>query len=220
MDGGSTDNTVKILKSYGDKIKWISEPDNGQTHAINRGLKLATGDILAYLNSDDLYTPNTLLTVGKYFIDHQNTDWITGSYSIIDQNNRQIQKQTIIIKYKKFLLSHYRPYFLRITNSIIPQPSTFWSRNAYQKVGNFDESLHYAMDYDYWLKLNKHFKLHYISDTLSLFRMHPSSKSTTSTKSQFQEELSALKQHSTSLIEVILHRLHTVITLAIYKYIR
>lgn len=77
-DGGSIDGTQDILKKYADSLTWTSEPDRGQVDAINKGLRQATGDVVAYINSDDIYTPNTLLSVGKYFIDHPETQILTG----------------------------------------------------------------------------------------------------------------------------------------------
>ena len=220
IDGGSTDETLKILQKYSKHLKWISEKDKGQADAINKGLKLATGDILAYLNSDDLYTPNTLLTVGEYFLANPHTHWLTGDYQIIDENNNPISKQSLVVNYKKFLLHHYHPLILKLTNSIIPQPSTFWSKKAYQSIGEFDINLHYAMDYDYWVRLSNHFSLHYLPQTLSSFRVYSGSKSTTGTKKQFQEEIYVLKKAKVNPFLIKLHQFHTLLTLTTYKVLR
>lgn len=220
IDGGSTDETVKILKSYGRKLQWVSEKDRGQTHAINKGLERAKGEVLAYLNSDDIYYPGTLEKVGRYFADHQDTHWLTGSYEIIDQDGKPLSKQSLVKKYKDFLLPYYSYFLIKATNSIIPQPSTFWSREAYTKIGPFTEKLRYCMDYDYWLRLGKYYHLHRISEILSGFRVHQDSKSTTGYHRQFAEELEVLKANGGNLVDVALHKLHTAAALKIYTRLK
>src|SRR3989339_370760 len=91
IDGGSTDNTVQILKSYGSKIKWISENDHGQADAINKGLVLARADIVAWLNSDDLYEPETLQKVATYFSKHKDVDCIYGDMNFVDRDGKNPQ---------------------------------------------------------------------------------------------------------------------------------
>ncbi|MCX7820254.1 MAG: glycosyltransferase, partial [Brevinematales bacterium] len=150
MDGGSTDNTLEILKSYGDKIIWTSCKDKGQTDAINKGIKRATGDIITYINSDDYYLPGSLKIVEKYFVENPNILWLTGDGIIVNEDGKIIQKP--ISLYKK--IWRKIPFFwtIYITNFII-QPSTFFRKEVFEKIGLFDENKHYTMDYDYWLRL-------------------------------------------------------------------
>ena len=220
IDGGSTDGTVDILKSYGKELHWLSEPDHGQTDAINKGFTHCTGDILAFLNSDDLYLPGTLQRVGEYFAAHKQAQWLTGDYEIIDGSGARLASHSIVSSYKSFLLRHYRPALLRLTNSIIPQPSTFWTRSAYEAVGELDESLRYCMDYDLWLRLAKKFPLHYLPVSLSAFRRHQDSKSETATKKQFTEELAVLKTHGGNHFELAVHQIHSLLTLSAYGFLK
>ena len=215
VDGGSTDDTVDILKSYGKKIKWVSEKDAGQTDAINKGLCQSTGELLAYLNSDDLYLPGTLKKIGEYYV-QTGADWITGDYQIIDAAGRRHPHQTLVSVYKSFLLRHYSPRTLRMFNSYIPQPSTFWSRAAYKFIGEFETKLRYTMDYDYWLRLSAKYPLHYLPVALSAFRRHATSKSDTGTAAQFAEELSVARAHGATLSELTIHRLHSLVTSTLY----
>lgn len=220
IDGGSNDETLSILKSYETRLQWISEEDRGQTHAINKGLERATGTILAYLNSDDIYYPQTLLTVGAHFTKHTDTHWLTGNYEIIDSNDNPITTHGIVKNYKRFMLRFYSYFLLKITNSLIPQPSTFWSREATERVGGFNESLRYCMDYDYWLRLGAHYPLVILNDCLSGFRVHEQSKSTLDYTDQFIEELEVLQINNGSSLELLLHKMHTWAALRLYRNLK
>ena len=219
MDGGSTDGTVEILKSYGKKLNWVSEKDRGQTDAINKGLRKSSGDILAYLNSDDIYLPGTLKRVGEYY-NKTGVDWITGDCLTIDESGIESKNNKIISLYKRFLMAIYSPLTLRIADSMLPQPSTFWSRKAWDKVGEFNDKYHYVMDYDYWLRMSKWYKPHDLKVPLSGFRFQQDSKSQTGRVKLMQEGLITLKENGANKIELWLHSLHSGIILFIYKLIK
>ncbi|MCQ3944309.1 MAG: glycosyltransferase [bacterium] len=218
MDGGSTDGTVEILKSYGNKLKWESKKDKGQTHAINKGLRRATGDVLAYLNSDDIYLPGALKRVGEHYAQTK-ADWITGDCLTISEDGSLSKNNWLISGYKRFLLFLYSPTTLRIADSMLPQPSTFWSRNAWEKVGEFNEAYHYVMDYDYWLRMSKHFRPHDLKVPLSGFRFQDNSKSQTGRSKLMAEGLVSLKKNGASNLELFLHKLHSDLTLFVYRII-
>ncbi len=217
IDGGSTDNTLKILKSYGNKIKWLSEKDKGQTNAINKGLRKATGEIITYLNSDDMYLPNTLNTVAEYFMENDEAQWLTGDYFIIDEKGKKIQ--SYIASYKKIL--RRRPTFGRLTiaNYII-QPSTFWRRSLLKDMGLLDESLHYCMDYDYWIRIIQKNKLHVLDNHFSLFRIHGQSKGGEKFEEQFKEEHQIVKKYIRNPVQLLFHRLHATAIVLAYKLIK
>lgn len=219
IDGGSKDGTVEILKSYGNKIKWVSEKDAGQTDAINKGLRMARGDVLAYLNSDDIYLPGTLKRVGEYYA-KTGADWITGDCLTIDEQGKPSKNNWLISGYKRFLMGIYSPLTLRIADSMLPQPSTFWSRKAYVKIGEFNPKYHYVMDYDYWLRMAKYYKPHDLKVALSGFRFQSDSKSQTGRAKLMAEGLITLKENGANSFELFLHKLHSDIILFIYKLIK
>ncbi len=218
MDGGSTDQTVSILKKYSSRISWRSEKDKGQTDAINKGMATATGEILAYLNSDDAYLPNTLFTVAEYFQSHVEAKWLTGDYFIIDAQGKKIQ--SYVANYKR-LLRAFCPTFavLSVANYII-QPSTFWRSGVQEEIGPFDESLRYCMDFDYWMRLIQKYPLHVLEQHFSLFRIHGLSKGGSQYVKQFAEEHLLTCKYTSNLFLRALHKLHSQAIVWIYKLIK
>lgn len=186
IDGGSTDGTIDILEKYQGRLRWISEPDKGQSDAINKGLRMAAGDILCYLNSDDMLQSGSLDVVAKAFQDHPESLWLTGYCQIIDENDRPIQ--SFIREYKNFLLRRYHSWTL-ITINYISQMSTFWRRSAMYAVGLFSVEQHLVMDYDYWLRLNKLGPPLIIRHNLSAFRLHQATKSSNRFVQQFRQSM-------------------------------
>lgn len=219
VDGGSIDDTVSVLKSYGDKIIWSSKKDKGQTDAINQGLKLSTGEILAYLNSDDILMPGALKRVGEYYA-RTGADWITGDYIVIDQDGRPTRSGWLIRIYKRLLMAIYSPIILKIADNMIPQPSAFWSRKAYEQIGKFDEKLQYVMDYDYWLRLSKHYRPHNLHVTLSGFRTHDTSKSETSRREMILEGNQILIKHGATRLQLFLHHTHSKLVRFTYNLLK
>ncbi len=216
IDGGSTDNTLNILKKYDKKIKWISEKDKGQSDAINKGMKMAKGEILAFLNSDDMYLPGALNKVIDFFKKNPKANWVSGDYYIINAKGKKIRPY--VRWYKRFLrlFSSYR--LLTFANYVI-QPSTFWRKDIMKKIGLFDVKLPYEMDYDYWLRIGKKYPLHLIEKPLSSFRLHDSSKSGFQYTNQFREEIEVLKKHKVDKKMVLAHGIHNKLVIFIYNLI-
>jgi glycosyltransferase involved in cell wall biosynthesis len=213
IDGGSTDNTLDILRKYNDSILWMSEPDRGQVDAINKGLRRATGEIVAFLNSDDLYEPGALWAVSEYAVDHPEAMLITGQCRNIDEKGEETRKA--ITLYKNFWLG-LRSYRVLLVLNYISQPATFWRYAVTEQIGYLDESLHYTMDYDYWLRIGCKYPIHYLHRNLACFRIHSSSKSGTTAHKQFDEELFVAGKYGSGL-PLKLHRFHRFVTVAIYK---
>jgi glycosyltransferase involved in cell wall biosynthesis len=215
MDGGSSDNTIDVLKRYSNQLKWISEKDTGQTNAINKGLRMASGDIVAYLNADDLLLPGTLLKIAQLFMEHPQTMWITGQCRIIDENNREIRK--LITAYKNLWLRLSHPSILLITD-YISQPATFWRANLMSEMGYLDENLHYVMDYEYWLRLYTKYPPMFIPEYLAAFKIHPQSKTTsTGHKNIFiDEERAIIQRYTNSRAIMFLHDLHRFLMTSVY----
>jgi glycosyltransferase involved in cell wall biosynthesis len=202
MDGGSLDGTIEILRKYEGRLKWISQKDEGQADAINKGLRMATGDVIAYLNSDDVYQPGTLKKVADHFLAYPETLWLTGQCRIIDEQDREIRQP--ITAYKNFLLRHYSYSLLLVTNPI-SQPATFWRRQVMDELGVFDKNEHFVMDYDYWLRIGKKYPPTILDDCLASFRVYTTSKTSSSYLRSFREELAVAKRHSGSSLLNALH---------------
>jgi len=166
MDGGSTDNTIDILKKYSNQIDWTSKKDKGQTAAINEGIRKSTGEILAYLNSDDTYEKDTLKTIAKFFLDNPKENFVYGKGKHIDENNNYIEDYP------------NQPTNFEHLHGPCPicQPTTFWKRKILNDIGTFDDSLNYAMDYDYWIRVSKKYKLNYLNKYLANTRLYKDTK--------------------------------------------
>lgn len=217
MDGGSTDGTVEILKSYGKRIQWVSKKDKGQSDAINRGLKMATGEIVSYLNSDDLYKKESLLEVGNFFQKNPQYYFLSGKCDVIDEKGNIIDN--FITLYKNFFLRHLSKKNVLSIINFISQPATFWRKEVISKIGFFDQKLDYAMDYDYWLRTIKIYKLGYIDRYLASYRIHSQSKSGSNFAALLAEGYQVSKSHSGVFLSGI-HRIHDFITLFGYKIMR
>jgi glycosyltransferase involved in cell wall biosynthesis len=213
IDGGSTDGTIAILRRYSQQLTWLSEPDHGQAAAINKGLRLATGDIVAFLNSDDLYEPGALTAVGHFLASNPRAAWLSGLCVNIDESGSEIRPRTYL--YKKFWLLLNSGLALKVLN-YISQPATFWRRSIISEIGYLNEQLHYTMDYDYWLRLRKRHRLHVMNRDLARFRLHPSSKSGSTFHAQFDEELAVAERHCSGL-PVLLHRVYHRFIIEVYK---
>jgi len=180
IDGGSTDETLSILYKYSDKLKWISEPDNGQTDAINKGLRMSTGDIIAYLNSDDMYEPNILREIAGLFSKHADIAMIYGDVIHINERSEFIEYlQTGEVDLERYLMGIF----------YIPQPSVFFRRYVIEKIGVFDEKLQLGLDYDYWLKILLNFKAMYVNQTFSRARIYSKAKSSALNHKYLDERL-------------------------------
>lgn len=217
FDGGSTDGTIEILQKYSDKLIWFSEPDRGQSHAINKGLLKATGDIIGIINSDDEYEIGALHKVGLYFSSHPKAMWLTGRCKIIDENDNVIIPWVSL--YKTFLLTFHN-YDLLCIVDYISQPATFWRREVMAEIGLFDENLKYVMDYEYWLRISRVYPLYKINDYLARFRFYPSTKTWQSSIKNENEEDHVIRKYVKSKTILTLHRVHRNLINKIYSWMR
>ncbi len=216
MDGGSTDNTLEVLEKYEDRIYWRSERDRCQSHAMNKGLELVSGEVVAFLNSDDLYEPGALLTVGNFFANHPEVDWLTGKCRIIDCSGKTIRRG--ITFYKNFWL-RIKSYQVLLVLDYISQPATFWRSRVVKRIGEFDEDLEYAMDYDFSLRVGQHYPLWVLNDYLASYRIHSSSKAGSSAAAQFHVDLEIAKQYSSSSMIRLLHLFHNALIIYVYRFL-
>jgi glycosyltransferase involved in cell wall biosynthesis len=184
VDGGSTDGTLAILKKYEGtyNLTWSSETDEGMYQAINNGLKKAQGDILCYLNTDDLYLPWALEAVVKYFTNYNKVDLLYGDIINLDDIKGTVE------------LTFSPPFNLKwaINKGGLYQPAVFWSRRAYEMVGGLDEKLQIGGDYEYWLRIATRCVVKKINEFLAVDRNHDKRKCFVHSKLS-EEELSQIR---------------------------
>ena len=168
VDGGSTDETIEVLARYGDRLAYlVSEPDGGQSSALVKGFARVEGDILGYLNSDDLLTEGSLDFVTRFFADNPEVDVIYGHRLFIDEQDREIGR---------WILPPHDEYALR-RRDFIPQETMFWRRSLFERVGGIDSSFHYAIDWDLILRfMDAGAKFRRVPYFLGCFRVHPAQK--------------------------------------------
>ncbi len=186
-DGGSTDGSVDILQEYSARIQWTSRRDFGQTHAINQGLRRASGDIVAYLNSDDVYYPGCLERVRAHFAAHPECLFLYGDAHHLHEDGSVME-----------------PYYTEPWNydrlkeiCFLCQPAVFWRADALERFGYFDDTLNYAMDYDYWLRVGCEVPFHYLrGEFLAGSRIHDDGKTLSQRVQVHREILRVVMRHS------------------------
>ena len=167
FDGGSSDETLQVLKAAGANVRWVSQPDNGQADAVNQGLQAASGDIIGWLNSDDIYYPDTFKKVAAAFAKDPSLDVVYGEADHIDLDD---------VPFESYPTTFWGPELLRHT-CFICQPALFFRRRIIERVGLLDASLRYCMDYNYWLKLaDAGCRFAYIPDKLAGSRLYAENK--------------------------------------------
>lgn len=167
IDGGSTDQSVEIIRKYESYLtSWVSEKDGGQSDAIAKGFAQSSGEIFAWLNSDDLLAPGAVFTAALYLSKFKNIGMVYGDRCIIDENSRLIS----VRRYLPFVRWQLR--FM----SGIPQETAFWRSDIYREVGGIDSTLSFAMDYDLWWKLSGKTKFRHLPLVMGGWRMHDKAK--------------------------------------------
>lgn len=156
VDGNSCDGTLQILKNYRHLV-WISEPDNGQSHALNKGFKMANGEIIGWLNADDTYWPDAVSTAVRFLLENKDVDLVYSDQQIVDENGNVIA------------FSRSKPFDLvtLFTENFIRQPTVFMRKHVIEQMHGVDENLHYCMDREFWLRIGSSFQMHYLPHTVS-----------------------------------------------------
>lgn len=193
IDGGSTDGTVDLIRKYESHLAhWVSEKDSGQSNAINKGLKLATGDIIGYINSDDYYLDGAFERVANAYRDQPSVDLWHGRCRIVDQDGAKVDERIGSIKRYDEILDLWDVWWKR-RNFV--QPEVFWTRRVGEKVGSFREDLHLVMDYEYWLRiLSAGGIAGFIDAEFAAFRLQPNQKSTQPARTS-EELLQVVRPH-------------------------
>jgi GT2 family glycosyltransferase len=168
VDAGSKDGTVEILKQF-PQVRWISEPDRGQADAFNKGLALARGPLVGWLNADDMYEPGAIARVVQFFHQHPEAVLVNGHLVRVDPEGKPLE--FLPARSSRFWLRHFwlKWYWLN-------HPSTFYRKSLFDEVGPIDESLHYALDYDFYLRASQRHEFHDIDLLTTRMRVHPDAK--------------------------------------------
>jgi glycosyltransferase involved in cell wall biosynthesis len=186
IDGGSTDESIDVLKSYQGRIAWISEPDRGQANAINKGFYRSKGNILSYLNSDDTLCANAVSAAVEHFVRSPQTDLLYGKGNYIDINDSVTGT---------YPTADYTPGRLMV-DCCICQPAAFWSERIARRVGPFNEDLNFVMDYDYWLRIEKlEGNIEHIPVPLGNTRIYPETKTMSNRAQIFKEIFHTTRKH-------------------------
>jgi glycosyltransferase involved in cell wall biosynthesis len=171
IDGGSTDESVDIIKKYADRLAWwVSEPDRGQSHAINKGFERATGEIFGWLNSDDWYHPGALQAVADAFAANPDAGAVVGAGEMVDEEGNQL-----IFKAPEKVDLDFLCHWL---DDFFWQPSCFFTRKVWEAAGPLDEQLHYAMDLALWFNIAKKFRFATVKELLAYNLKHSEAKTT------------------------------------------
>jgi glycosyltransferase involved in cell wall biosynthesis len=191
VDGGSSDGTLEVL-SAAPGIRWVSEPDRGLAHALNKGIAIASGEVIGELNADDLYEPGSLHAVGEAFAEDRDAAWLTGYCRIIDAEGTEIRRP--ITAYKNALLRRYS-LGLYLTHNFISAPATFFRRAALDEAGEFDERYRISVDYDLQLRIARRHDPLILRRYLASFRMTEGTLSMSGFETQFREHAEQARRH-------------------------
>ena len=184
VDGGSSDDTIAILQKYQEQLRWSSQKDDGQAHAVNKGMTMTSGDIIGWLNSDDIYYPGAIEKIRRYFAAHPEVDVVYGDAWEVDCDGAII---------KKYLTETWDLARLQV-HCFISQPAAFFRRRILDRYGLLDTGLHFCMDYEYWLRLGMMgVSFSYIPEVFAGSRFYPGTKTCGFPLKATQEALNMLK---------------------------
>jgi glycosyltransferase involved in cell wall biosynthesis len=208
MDGGSTDGSVDVIRRYADLVasgrwplrcrgivmEWVSERDEGQAAAINAGLRRATGDVLSYLNSDDLYFPGAFQRVVDAFMRDPAADFVYGDGDVIDERGGLLW-EWLARPYDHAVMTSYHFLWNDFTNYVMQQ-ATFWRRRVRDRIGDFDPTFHFALDVEYWVRAGAAgVRLTHLPEKLGKFRMIEGTKSLSSPTAFWEDYLEIFRRH-------------------------
>jgi glycosyltransferase involved in cell wall biosynthesis len=188
MDGGSTDETAAVARDYASRLIWISERDRGQSHAINKGFRLAKGEIVSWLNSDDVLLPGAVSRAVRAFQEDPSLRAVYGEGYLMDREGRITGRFPHTQPLNLWKLVHLSDYIL--------QQTVFFCKAVFEEVGYLDEDLHYAMDWDILIRIAKQYGLGYIPEYMACLREYPEAKSFTGGAARVREIRAVLRRHT------------------------
>lgn len=189
VDGASIDGTVEILKKYEDKIVCVSEPDNGETEAMNKGITMARGEIIAFVSSDNTLEPGAVEKVVSFFTEHPEVDMVSGGCKSIDKNGKVLE---VIYPPDVFSVKHL---IRKLGSYGMPEPATFIKKNVLEEVGGFDEKMKYVNEVDLFIRIGMHYNVAHIPYILANVRQNPESISLRKSKELRAEFRMLSKKH-------------------------
>ena len=184
-DGGSTDESVEILRSYGDRLRWVSRPDGGQAAAVSKAWRESEADVVAYLNSDDIYLPLAVSRVAVEMLRNPEASLVYGKAWVIDETGRRL---------RPYKTEPFSPTRLA-EECFISQPAAFVRREVFRVIGPLDPDLQYCMDYDLWIRIAKRFELFYLEEFLAGSREHAETKTLRDRDRVYREILEVTTRH-------------------------
>jgi glycosyltransferase involved in cell wall biosynthesis len=170
IDGGSTDGTIEVVERYKSQLKYfISEKDTGHANALNKGFKVSTGEIMGFLNADDIYMPWTFRTISEIFLNFKDVNWITGIQSYINDKSENVGAGVVLKNIQDFL--NNKPQWIQ-------QESTFWKKSLWEKAGGcINEEYKFCIDVDLWARFFLHERLYHLNSVIASFRHHSKCRS-------------------------------------------
>jgi glycosyltransferase involved in cell wall biosynthesis len=192
IDGGSTDDSLDIIRRWAGRcpfLRWISEPDRGQSDALNKGFRRASGEIVAWLNSDDLYEPGAVRRAAEFLSARPSCMLAYSDALIVDERGRPIR----VFPYTQKLFNYRR---LAEVSDYIAQPSTFIRKAALDRVGLLDESLHWCMDWDLWLRIAQTYPALYFPSLTARMRDYAQTKTRSGGRRRWREIVAVARRHS------------------------
>ena len=217
VDGGSTDGTLEIVRNA-EGVRVVSEPDGGRVEAVNKGVAMASGEVVGWLNADDRYEPGALRAVGEAFAGRPGVTWVTGYCRIIDGVGREIRKG--VTAYKNAFLRRFS-YRLYLTQNFVSDPATFVRRDVLLDAGPLDDRYAISHDYDLWLRVARHGDPVVLRRYLSSFRMVEGTLSMEGFERQFAEHAEVARRHGEGhRIAVAVNALTSKLIVLVYRALR
>jgi glycosyltransferase involved in cell wall biosynthesis len=217
VDGGSTDGTVEVLERA-EGVRFVSEPDGGRVDAVNKGVAMTSGEVIAWLNADDRYHPGALRAVGEAFAADPDVTWVTGYCDIVGAGGEEIR--SAVTAYKNALLRHWS-FPLYLTQNFVSDPATFVRREALERVGPLDPEYRISHDYDLWLRIGRERPPVVLRRNLASFRMAEGSLSMEGFERQFREHAECARAHGAGHpFPVAVNRLMSRLIVLVYRLLR
>ena len=196
LDGGSSDDTLAILGCQGNRIRWVSKPDRGQTNALNHGFRMASGDIVSWLNADDVLLPGAVRVVVEAFQANPDVAMVYGNGELMDVAGRPLSSFRFTEPFDLDRLIEVSAFIL--------QPAAFVRRDSLASVGYLDERLNWCMDWDLWIRIGQRYRVGFLRHTLARVRLHPESKTSRGGLPKIREMHEVIRRHSRRRLPPIL----------------